>query len=135
MSTNIEHLLGLSKAASPLAFLEQVNAGLSIDALHRVARQISPADSAFVYQLIPKSTLARRQSKLNADESTKLARVAKVWKMALAVWGTAAEARAFLSRPHQLLEGQRPIDVVLASEFGSPLVEGILGRLQYGSAA
>jgi uncharacterized protein (DUF2384 family) len=34
-----------------------------------------------------------------------------------------------------MLEGRRPIDVVLANEFGRPLVEGILGRLQYGSAA
>jgi uncharacterized protein (DUF2384 family) len=34
-----------------------------------------------------------------------------------------------------MLDGRRPIDMVLANEFGRPLVEGILGRLQYGSAA
>jgi len=51
------------------------------------------------------------------------------------VWGSDDAARAFLFRPHPMLEGQRPIDVVLANEFGRPLVEGILGRLQYGSAA
>jgi uncharacterized protein (DUF2384 family) len=33
-----------------------------------------------------------------------------------------------------LLDGRRPVDVVLANEFGRPLVEGILGRLHYGSA-
>jgi hypothetical protein len=41
----------------------------------------------------------------------------------------------FLFRPHPLLEGRRPLDVVLASEFGRPIVEGILGRLKFGSAA
>ena len=46
-----------------------------------------------------------------------------------------AEARAFLFRPHPMLDNRRPVDVVLASEFGRPLVEGILGRLSYGTAA
>jgi putative toxin-antitoxin system antitoxin component (TIGR02293 family) len=55
--------------------------------------------------------------------------------MARDVWGGEDAARAFLFRPHPMLEGQRPVDVVLATEFGRPLVEGILGRLQYGSAA
>ena len=36
--------------------------------------------------------------------------------------------------PHPLLHGRRPIDVVLENELGRPVVEGILGRLQYGSA-
>jgi uncharacterized protein (DUF2384 family) len=34
-----------------------------------------------------------------------------------------------------MLEDRRPIDVVIASEFGRPLVEGILGRLKYGTGA
>lgn len=122
-------------ATTPIAFLERVNAGLSVVALHRVARQLAPADSAFVYQLIPKSTLARRRSRLTAEESAKLARIARSWEQAIAVWGSPESARAFLQRPHPSLEGKRPIDVVLASEFGAPLVEGILGRLRVGTAA
>lgn len=55
--------------------------------------------------------------------------------LAREVWGSDEAARAFLFRPHPMLEGRRPIDVVLANEFGRSLVEGILGRLQYGSAA
>jgi uncharacterized protein (DUF2384 family) len=34
-----------------------------------------------------------------------------------------------------MLEDRRPIDVVLASEFGRPLVEDILGRLKYSTGA
>ena len=72
---------------------------------------------------------------LSPDEGAKVARLAEVWAMARDVWGDDAAARAFLFRPHPMLEGERPVDVVLATEFGRPLVEGILGRLQYGSAA
>jgi putative toxin-antitoxin system antitoxin component (TIGR02293 family) len=72
---------------------------------------------------------------LSPTEGARVARLAEVWAMARRVWGSDAEARAFLFRPHPMLEGGRPIDVVIADEFGRPLVEGILGRLQYGSAA
>ena len=63
-----------------------------------------------------------------------MARLAEVWAFACEVWGGEGEARDFLFRAHPLLEGRRPVDVVLANEFGRPLVDGILGRLQYGSA-
>ena len=63
-----------------------------------------------------------------------MARLASVWALAREVWGSDEAARDFLFRPHPMLEGRAPVDVVLANEFGRPLVEGILGRLQYGSA-
>nr|WP_294566564.1 antitoxin Xre/MbcA/ParS toxin-binding domain-containing protein [uncultured Rhodopila sp.] len=74
-------------------------------------------------------------ARLSPEEGAKVARIAEVWTLARQVWGSDDAARAFLFRPHPMLEGQRPIDVALANEFGRPLVEGILGRLQYGSAA
>jgi putative toxin-antitoxin system antitoxin component (TIGR02293 family) len=49
------------------------------------------------------------------------------------VWKTDDAARSWLFQPHMMLEDRRPIDVVLASEFGRPLVEGILGRLKYST--
>lgn len=75
-----------------------------------------------------------QEAVLSPTEGAKVARLAEVWAMTRRVWGSDAEARAFLFRPHPLLEDSRPIDVVIADEFGRPLVEGILGRLQYGSA-
>lgn len=41
---------------------------------------------------------------------------AKVWSVALDVWGDEAEARDFLFRPHAMLEDKRPIDVIVQSE-------------------
>jgi putative toxin-antitoxin system antitoxin component (TIGR02293 family) len=76
-----------------------------------------------------------QEAVLSPAEGAKVARLAEVWAMARKVWGSDEEARAFLFQPHPMLENLRPIDVVLADEFGRPLVEQILGRLQYGSAA
>ena len=132
----------------------QVTSGLPVSSLERVANKVAPDDKGFVYRIVSKATWARRRKgpqvtgraltqeldhagkgALSSDESAKVARLAEVWTLARQVWGTDEGARAFLFRPHPMLEDQRPIDVVLANEFGRPLVEGILGRLQYGSAA
>jgi putative toxin-antitoxin system antitoxin component (TIGR02293 family) len=141
-------------AQSILWLPRQVTSGLPLSSLERVANKVAPDDKGFVYRIVSKATWARRRKglqvtgreliqaphhagmgALSSDESAKVARLAEVWTLARQVWGSDEEARAFLFRPHPMLEGQRPIDVVLSNEFGRPLVEGILGRLQYGSAA
>jgi putative toxin-antitoxin system antitoxin component (TIGR02293 family) len=142
-------ILGLSppsgQPVSPMWISHAVTDGLPITALDSVIHHVAPDDKSFAYRVIPRPTLARRrhalqtrskpaQAVLSPEEGSKVARLAEVWAMARDVWGSDAEARAFLFRPHPLLEGQKPIDVVLATEFGRPLVENILGRLQYGSA-
>jgi uncharacterized protein (DUF2384 family) len=72
--------------------------------------------------------------RLSAEEGMRLTRLASVWAMAVNVWGDTEAARQFMFEPHPLLHGRRPIDVVLENELGRPIVEGILGRLQYGAA-
>jgi putative toxin-antitoxin system antitoxin component (TIGR02293 family) len=64
-----------------------------------------------------------------------LVRLAEVRAMARRVWGSEESAQAFLFRPHPMLEGRRPADVVIGGEAGRLRVEDILGPLQYGSAA
>ena len=147
-SAQVAEVLGIrghrQKPLSLLGLAAEVDRGLPLSALDRVVRQVAPDDSEFVFRLVPRATLARRRkavagkvesARLSPDEGAKVARLAEVWSMAREVWGEDEEARAFLFRPHPMLDGRRPIDVVLANEFGRPLVEGILGRLQYGSAA
>lgn len=128
---------------SLLSLVEEVEQGLPLSALDRLVRQVAPDDNAFIFRLIPRATLARRRqdagkrtgmSRLSPDEGARVARLADTWAFAREVWGSDDEARDFLFRPHPLLDGRRPVDVVLASEFGRPLVEGILGGLKYGSA-
>jgi putative toxin-antitoxin system antitoxin component (TIGR02293 family) len=130
----------------PMSLMSEVEKGLPLSALDRLAKAVAPDDAAFAFRMVPRATLARRRkvlvtsrnsqaARLTAEESARVARLAEVWALAREVWGGDEAARAFLFRSHPMLEGRRPIDVVLANEFGRPLVEGILGGLQYGSAA
>jgi putative toxin-antitoxin system antitoxin component (TIGR02293 family) len=135
-------LLGLKGRAdrptSPLEIIERIQKGLPITALDRVSHFVAPSDANFKYLIISRATFARRKKqheKLSVDESDRVVRLAKVWGIARDVWGSDEEARAFLFRPHMMLEGRRPVDLVLATDMGARLVEDILGRLKYGSAA
>ncbi len=130
----------------PMSLMTEVEKGLPLTALDRLAKAVAPHDAAFAFRMVSRATLARRRkalatsrdaaaARLSAEESARVARLAEVWAFARKVWGDDAAARAFLFRPHPMLEGRRPIDVVLANEFGRPLVEDILGGLLYGSAA
>lgn len=123
---------------TPMSFLDRVTEGLSVAALDRVARTVAPDDSGFRYRIVSKTTLARRSkqhdTRLSPEESERLVRLADVWGMALDVWKSAAAARAFLFRPHAMLHGRVPIDVVLQAEVGARIVRDILGGLLYGVA-
>ncbi|MBW4092031.1 MAG: DUF2384 domain-containing protein [Proteobacteria bacterium] len=134
----------------PMSLMNEVEKGFPLTALDRLAKAVAPGDAGFPFRMVARATLARRRkalatapaapahtatARLSAEESARVARLAAVWALACEVWGGDEAARAFLFRPHPMLEGRRPIDVVLANEFGRPLVEGILGGLQYGSAA
>lgn len=124
-------------ARSPLGLISRIEHGLPIAALERVARLIAPGDTQFKYRLVPKATLERRKSsqRLSIEEGTRLARVARIWGLALDVWQDENEARGFLFRPHPMLGDKRPVDLVIQSEFGAEMVVDVLGGLKYGSAA
>jgi putative toxin-antitoxin system antitoxin component (TIGR02293 family) len=137
----VANLLGVARPdkplASPFQLIRKIEHGLPLSAFDRVMALVAPGDTGFRYRVIPKASLARRQhqKKLTATESERLARIAGIWTFACDVWGTADEARDFLFRPHPMLGDRRPIDVVIDSEVGAGVVEGILGRLKFGSAA
>jgi len=125
--------------ATTLDIVDQIQKGLPVKSLYRVSDRLAPGDVNFKFQIVPKATLARRKkqvgARLTTHESDRLARLAKVWTFAREVWGDDEETRAFLFRSHPMLTGRRPIDVVLGTGLGARLVEEILGRLRYGSAA
>lgn len=138
---NVADVLGLPAkevaARSPFGLISRIEDGLPIGALERVAQLLAPGDARFKYRLVPKATYERRKGthRLSSDEGTRLARVARVWSLALEVWQSEEEARDFLFRPHPMLEDRRPIDVVIQNEIGAELVLDVLGSLKYGSAA
>jgi putative toxin-antitoxin system antitoxin component (TIGR02293 family) len=144
METSFSDLAGMleisgrgGSAAAPLNIIGQIQQGLSVATLYKVTGQIAPDDAQFVFRIIPRASLARRKSGsklLTADESDRLARLANVWTLAKKVWQSAEGARDFLFRAHPMLDGRKPIDVILQSELGAELVRNILGGLMHGTA-
>jgi putative toxin-antitoxin system antitoxin component (TIGR02293 family) len=130
-------LPGKRMPLSPIDLANRIDDGLPLAALDRLAGLVAPGDAQFKYRLVPRATYGRRKGSkvLSAEEGTRLARLARVWSLALDVWGEESEARDFLFRPHAMLKDNRPIDVVIQSEFGAEMVVDILGSLKYGSAA
>jgi putative toxin-antitoxin system antitoxin component (TIGR02293 family) len=140
----VSRVLGI-RASGPLPLMSAVERGLPLTSLDRVVHSVAPSDGKFAFRIVARATLARRRkslavakdradSRLSAEESTRLVRLAGVWAMALEVWGDEEAARRFMFEAHPLLQGRCPVDLVLENELGRPVVEGILGRLQYGSA-
>ena len=137
----VADVLGLpareTAARTPFGLISRIETGLPLAALDRMAHLLAPGNNRFKYRLISKASYDRRKtaSRLSTEEGTRLARVARVWGMAIDVWESEDEARDFLFRPHPMMEDRRPIDVVIQNEFGAELVLDILGGLKYGSAA
>jgi len=138
---NVAAILGLSAkevaVRSPFGLISRIEGGLPVAALDRLARLLAPNDSQFKYRFVPKATYERRKTslRLSSDEGMRVARVARVWNLALDVWQTEDDARDFLFRAHPMLEDKRPIDVIIQNEIGAELVLDILSSLKYGSAA
>ena len=112
-----------------------VRAGLPKKSLQLVARRaVEPgaSTSAFVYAIVPAATFKRR-TRLNAEESERTERLARIVALAEAVWIDSRQARVFLNRPHPLLERQVPL-VVARTELGARRVEQLLYDVEHGLA-
>ena len=114
-----------------------VEIGLPRLALRHVAAQIAGADKAKIASLewviVPKTTLERRTEQLSPLESERTERVARLFVHARRALGTEAEARAFMTTPHPLLDGRTPIDAA-RTDLGARRTEQILNALEYGLA-
>jgi putative toxin-antitoxin system antitoxin component (TIGR02293 family) len=138
---NAAAILGLSlppdAKASDVAYLEYIQRGLPVEALRRICSAVAPCDSRFEYRLVSRTTLARiahARRRLTAAQSVLVVRLATVWVIGLSIWKSPEATRGFLFRVHPAL-GRRPVDLVLANEFGAALVRQELGRLEAGVAA
>jgi putative toxin-antitoxin system antitoxin component (TIGR02293 family) len=139
----VAKVLGFEEAQQPFSMsvlADEVGKGLPVTALERLAHAVAPDDRAFAFRLMPRATLARRKAeagsgaRLSPEVSARVARLAKIWALALDVWKTPESAREFMVQPHMLLKMRKPLDMVLENEFGALLVEDILGGLKYGTA-
>lgn len=128
---------GAMRSPSSTLIEKAVEIGLPRLALRHVAAQIAGADKAKIASLewviVPKTTLERRTEQLSPLESERTERVARLFVHARRALGTEAEARAFMTTPHPLLDGRTPIDAA-RTDLGARRTEQILNALEYGLA-
>lgn len=82
---------------------------------------------------VPPRTMARRKAerRLTAQESDRLARLARILTYATEVFGTAEKASMWVSRSNRILQGTAPIEL-LDTDLGTQVVETMLGRIEHG---
>ena len=80
--------------------------------------------------------MARRKTeqRLTAQESDRLARLARILTYATEVFGTEEKASTWLTRPNRILGATAPIDL-LDTDLGTQVVETMLGRIEHGVIA
>ena len=113
---------------------DRIKRGLPYRSLESVRERLglSVAQATSVLHM-PARTLARRRQtrRLDADESDRLYRIARVAAHAFAVFGGEERAAAWLTRPNRALGGESPLHL-LDTDLGARQVEDVLGRIEHG---
>jgi putative toxin-antitoxin system antitoxin component (TIGR02293 family) len=112
---------------------DAVREGLPKRSLQVMAKRALPSGepvSTLVYRVVPVATFKRR-TRLNAEESARTERLARVVALAESLWNDDGETRAFLNRAHPLLGDRSPLDVA-STELGARRVEQLLHSAEHG---
>jgi putative toxin-antitoxin system antitoxin component (TIGR02293 family) len=114
---------------------ETVKAGLPYASLEALISKFGLArEEAAAALHLPHRTIARRkkEQKLQADESDRLLRLARVSAQASATLGSDEKAVRWLRRPNRALGNRAPLDLI-DSDIGTRQVEEVLGRIEHGN--
>jgi putative toxin-antitoxin system antitoxin component (TIGR02293 family) len=94
--------------------------------------QASPPQLMRVIEVNERTAQRRKeQGALTAEESDRLARVARVTQRAVDAFGDEDQAREWLQRANRALRGALPLEL-LGTDAGAELVSDELGRIEYG---
>jgi len=113
---------------------ERIKEGLPYRSLEAVRERLrlSLPEAATVLHMPPRTLARRKQTRrLDAHESDRLYRIARIAAHAFAVFGTEDKAAAWLRRPNRALNDEVPIHV-LDTDVGARQVEDLLGRIEHG---
>jgi putative toxin-antitoxin system antitoxin component (TIGR02293 family) len=114
---------------------ETVKAGLPYASLEALIGKFGLArEEAAAALHLPQRTIARRKKKqkLQADESDRLLRLARVGGQAAATLGGEERAVQWLRRPNRALGNRAPLELI-DSDIGTRQVEEVLGRIEHGN--
>ena len=120
--------------SSAKELVELIRSGLPYPALESLMRVLMISRNELVHSIaMPSRTLARRKKarKLQADESDRVFRLARVAARAVEVLGSHEKAARWLRKPNRALGHVVPLDH-LDTDIGAQQVESILGRIEHG---
>lgn len=126
------------KASSRFNFdWRQVEAGLPLATLDEFAAYSGFGMKELLEVVIPLRTLKhrrQRQEPLNAEESDRLARVARLWELGKRVFGNPDKARRWLTKPKIRFEERTPLQMMRTGAGGEG-VEEMLIQIEEGMFA
>ena len=120
---NLDELREAVKAGLPYASLEALIGKLGLGREEAAAALHSP-----------QRTIARRkkEQRLQADESDRVLRLARISAQAMATLGSKEKAAEWLRRPNRALGNRPPLDLI-DNDIGIRQIEEILGRIAHGT--
>jgi putative toxin-antitoxin system antitoxin component (TIGR02293 family) len=119
------------EVCDPAALIALVREGLPVSELDALQNTLDvPIDKLAPKLGISKATLHRRKTagRLEADESDRVVRFARLMGMAVEVFENEDAARAWMAAPQYGLGGETPLDYAM-TELGAREVENLLGRI------
>ncbi len=123
------------RVGTPAQLMTLIREGLPADILPSIAAELSMDRSAVAKVVgISGRTLSRRlasRSRLSAEESDRMVRLARVLALANDTLGDRAKASRWLQTPNRVLQGSTPFEL-LDTDAGVQSVETILGHIAYG---
>lgn len=126
--------LSASQKFAPSHLIEVIQAGLPMKELEDLQASLGvPMEKLFPMLGISKATHHRRKAsgKLDAVESDRVVRFARLMGKAVEVMESEENARRWLSSPQFGLGGAVPL-VFATTEVGAREVEDLLGRIEFG---
>jgi putative toxin-antitoxin system antitoxin component (TIGR02293 family) len=125
---------GISQKFAPSNLVQVIQAGLPVKELEDLQASLDvPMQKLFLMLGISKATHHRRKAsgKLNAGESDRVVRFARLMGKAIEVMESEENARRWLTSPQVGLGGAVPL-AFAKTEVGAREVEDLLGRIEYG---
>ena len=140
-AAEIARLMGLPswRKMNSLSLVDQIEQGLPLQAVERVAQVMAPGDPGAKFTLLSRSTWSRLRKRprqlLTREASERVHGIARVLVEARRLWTDDESAMVrFLNRPHLLLDGRTPLDIARESTTGADLVVRIIGEARAGVA-
>lgn len=128
--------IGDAESMTLLDLAGRCERGLPLSCFTRLRTILEPECRHLLDALISPSSLSQRKlGKLTACESDSVVRMVDCWLVARRVFQDDVKTRRWLEKPHAFLGGRPPLQVAATSTCGAEVVDQLLGRLQYGSAA